>query len=527
MLKPRLTSIRMQLALVFLCIFGLVMLLGLFSISLLHSLNKLSEAVADQWLPTTRAIGDLNNYTSDFRAVEGGYLLASNKEEVAAVVSEMTRLTGLINDAKVRFEGIAHEPADLELYRRWKAEWAKYQEMVTSQRALVQNGQKVQAIAAYMNTSGAVYNSASDMLDVLTEQIVNNAQAAKERLSGGYSSSLSLIWLTIFVVGLIAVASVLYIRSLISRPLRHLTDCMLRLAHNDTNVEIRGTHWRNEIGDMARAAVVFRSNAIDLTRSRAILVNEASTLAERLVQEQKLVANQRNFVSMVSHEFRTPLTIIDAHAYRLSKTKAQVNASEVIDRAAKIRLAVSRMTNAINNLLTISRVIDGMAPELAKSEIDLAQLLAEVSQLHRDMDPRANVTEDYRGDDLKVEGDQTLLFCVFSNIIANAIKYSPDGGVIHVTATPAAAGIKISITDHGIGIPEEDRGHLFERFRRGSNVASTVGTGVGLFLAKMVLDSHGANIDVSSRVGEGSCFTIWLPTRLHRGPILELAGSPL
>jgi signal transduction histidine kinase len=395
--------------------------------------------------------------------------------------------------------------------------------MVAKQQALVQNDQKAQAIAAYMTSSGATYDSASKMLDVLTEQTVNNAQAAKERLSGGYSSSLSLIWLTILVVGMIVAASLLYIRSLISLPLRHLTDCMHRLARNDTNVEILGTHWKNEIGEMARAAVIFRSNAIDLMRSRAILANQATTLEERLVQEQKLVANQRNFVSMASHEFRTPLTIIDAHARRLSKMKSPVNALEIIDRATKIRSAVSRMSHAINNLLTTSRVMDGIAPEFATSEIDLRQLLTEACQLHRDMDPRANITECYEADDLKVVGDQTLLFYVYCKILANAIKYSPDGGRIHVVAKLADPRIKVSITDHGIGIPEDDLDHLFERFRRGSNVASIVGTGVGLFLAKMVLDAHGAEIDASSRAGEGTCFTIWLPTRLRRGLALEIA----
>lgn len=521
MLKSSLHFIRTQLALIFLCILGLVMLLGLFSISLLHNLNNLSEAVAEQWLPTTRAIGDLNNYTSDFRAVEGSYLLASNEEQVSSVLLEMKRLSAEINDAKLRFEAIAHDPADLKLYRQWEAEWAKYQELVTTQRALVHSGKNDQAIAAYMNLSGAAYDAESHMLDVLTSQIVKNAQTAKEQLSGGYSSSLTLVWLTILIVGLIVAASLLYIRRLISLPLRHLTDCMHRLARNDTSVEILGTQWRNEIGEMARAAVVFRSNAIDLMRSRAILANQASALEEQLVQEQTLVANQRNFVSMASHEFRTPLTIIDAHARRLAKTSG--NLPDVVDRATKIRSAVSRMTHAINNLLTTSRVMDGIVPEFANSEIDLGQLLVEVCQLHRDVDPRADIREDYRGD-LKVDGDQTLLFYVFSNILANAIKYSPDGGAIRVTAAPVPSGIKVSITDHGIGIPDEDLAHLFERFRRGSNVASIVGTGVGLFLAKMVLDSHEARIDVTSKVGEGSCFTVWLPTPLQGASVVEHVG---
>lgn len=501
----------MQLALIFLCILGLVMLLGLSSISLLHNVNNLSVAVADEWLPTTSAIGDLNNYTSDFRAVEGSYLLAASKDEVAAVIDEMAGLSRSVGEAEKRFESIRHDPADSVLYRQWKDKWAKYQEMIANQRRLVESGHTAEAVAAYMSSSRAIYNESSRMLDTLTEHVVASAKAAKDRLSGGYSASLSLIWFIIIVVAGIIAAALLYIRSLISLPLRRLTDCMHRLALNDIDVQIPGTRWKNEIGEMARAAVVFRRHAIDLMRSRSILASEASTLEERLAQEQRLVANQRNFVSMASHEFRTPLTIIDAHARRLSKMRTPVNASEVVDRASRIRAAVSRITHGIDNLLTTSRVIDGVLPELSNSEIDLRQLLAEVAQLHREMDSRAKIIEHYEGDDLKVKGDQTLLFYVFSNILGNAIKYSPDAGPIHIEAMPADAGVKVSIRDHGIGIPEGDRHHLFERFRRGSNVGSIVGTGVGLSLAKTVLDSHGGKIECTSEVGEGSCFTIWMP----------------
>lgn len=134
------------------------------------------------------------------------------------------------------------------------------------------------------------------------------------------------------------------------------------------------------------------------------------------------------------------------------------------------------------------------------------------------------ITECYIDDDLKIVGDQTLLFHVFSNIVANAVKYSPDGGKIHVEAKKVFGGVSVAITDRGIGIFEEDRYRLFERFQRGSNVASVVGTGMGLFLVKMVLDMHGAKIDVSSTVGVGSRFEVWLP-QSPRPKFETVAGS--
>jgi len=183
------------------------------------------------------------------------------------------------------------------------------------------------------------------------------------------------------------------------------------------------------------------------------------------------------------------------------------------------------MVYAINNLLTSSRLMEGLTPDLTYAEVDLRQLLSEVTQLHRDLAPIAKISEHYGEGDLRVTGDQTLLFYVFSNFLANAVKYSPDGGRILVEVKRVSSGIAVSITDHGIGIPEEDRNRLFERFRRGSNVATIVGTGMGLFLAKMVLDTHGGKIDVSSKVGEGSRFTVLLPDHLGSTAEPEVAAA--
>jgi len=105
---------------------------------------------------------------------------------------------------------------------------------------------------------------------------------------------------------------------------------------------------------------------------------------------------------------------------------------------------------------------------------------------------------------------------VLSNLLSNAVKYSPGGGLIAVTARTDAEQIAISVQDHGIGIPEVDLGGLFSRFHRGSNVSSIVGTGVGLYLAKMVIELHAGEIAVESREGEGSRFTIHLPIHAVR-----------
>jgi two-component system OmpR family sensor kinase len=220
-------------------------------------------------------------------------------------------------------------------------------------------------------------------------------------------------------------------------------------------------------------------------------------------------------VSMASHEFRTPMTVIDGHARRLAKVKESVRPTEIGERAGKIRSAVLRMTHLIDNLLNSSRLIDaGTEIYFRPAEMDLVSLLDEVCQLHREMVPGARITERFAAKTMAMVGDSKLLFQVFSNVLSNAIKYSPGGGEIEVSAETFANEVVVAIADHGIGIPLSDLERLFERYHRGSNVSGIVGTGVGLHLVKMIVDLHGGRVVVNSQEGEeGSCFTIHLPVK--------------
>jgi len=106
-----------------------------------------------------------------------------------------------------------------------------------------------------------------------------------------------------------------------------------------------------------------------------------------------------------------------------------------------------------------------------------------------------------------------LLFQVFSNLLSNAIKYSPGGGLIEISAAKEQASVVLTVEDHGLGIPKQDFDRLFERYFRGSNVSGIIGTGVGLYLVKMVVELHGGRIVVESSEGSGSTFTVRLPIK--------------
>ncbi len=345
-----------------------------------------------------------------------------------------------------------------------------------------------------------------------------NAHAASDRFAAAYRQAFWLIGLAMAIAGVMVAAALLYIRRSISAPLLTLADRMHRLAVNDTDIDIPDTGRGDEIGEMARAAVVFRNNAIELMRSQRVLARQAAMLEEQLAQEQRLALLQRNFVSMASHEFRTPLTIIDGHAQRLIKMRDRIATDEIGERAGKVRSAVLRLTHLIDNLLNSSRLIDGGAGlYFHPAEIEVAALLREVCQLHREMAPGSRIEERFGAAPLQMVGDPKLLFHVFSNLLSNAVKYSPGGGAIEAAAGVAADEVVVVIADRGIGIPASDLDRLFQRYHRGSNVSGIVGTGVGLYLVKMVVDLHGGRIEVESTEGAGSRFTVRLPIRPARG----------
>jgi signal transduction histidine kinase len=214
------------------------------------------------------------------------------------------------------------------------------------------------------------------------------------------------------------------------------------------------------------------------------------------------------------------MTVIDGHARRLIKLKDSMSPVEIGERAGKVRSAVLRMTQLIENLLNSSRLIDGGVgggggggQYFHPAEMDMAALLQEVCQLHREMVPGAHIAERIAAGPMPMVGDAKLLFQVFSNVLSNAIKYSPDGGVIAVDAAMTTEEVVVAIADHGIGVPTADLDRLFERYHRGSNVSGIVGTGVGLYLVKMVVDMHGGAVTVDSKEGEGSRFAIRLPRK--------------
>jgi two-component system OmpR family sensor kinase len=194
--------------------------------------------------------------------------------------------------------------------------------------------------------------------------------------------------------------------------------------------------------------------------------------------------------------------------------RERLKADDLAERAGKIRGAARRMTHLIENLIDSMRVIDGdVRLYFHPSTVDLATLLREVCHLQREITPQAQILESFGAAASPLIGDASLLFQVFSNLLSNAIKYSPGGGLINVVLASEPSWLIVAVQDRGISIPDSDRARLFERYHRGSNAAGIVGTGLGLYFVKTVVELHGGQVTAENRQGEGSCFRVRLPCK--------------
>ncbi len=234
------------------------------------------------------------------------------------------------------------------------------------------------------------------------------------------------------------------------------------------------------------------------------------TLSAALDKERRASSLQRAFVSMVSHEFRTPLTIIDGEAYRMLKTRDAITPETLEKRARSIRSSVTRLIKLIEKILYTSRAFDNRI-EMKVGRVNLWTLLRTISAQHAQVAPLHTITLHVQDIPVSLRGDSDLLAYVFDNLIGNAVKYSPSNSEVLVTGSSEPGHAVITVTDRGIGIPEDDRRNLFEPYYRGSNVGGVSGSGVGLYLVASFVRMHGGRIEVASTVGKGSTFTVSLP----------------
>jgi PAS domain S-box-containing protein len=218
------------------------------------------------------------------------------------------------------------------------------------------------------------------------------------------------------------------------------------------------------------------------------------------------------FISVISHELKTPVALIKGYAGTLRREDAQWDVDTVRQSAAVIEEEADRLTRLINNLLDASRLQAG-GLKLQKSDVRLDQLAARLVDKFRTQTDKHLLSVDFPDDFPLVQADAARLEQVLSNLVDNALKYSPRGGTVRVAGRVLPSEVIISVSDEGIGIPLEEHARVFERFYRVDDTLSSrvQGSGLGLYLTKAVVEAHGGRVWVESQPGHGACFSFALP----------------
>lgn len=249
----------------------------------------------------------------------------------------------------------------------------------------------------------------------------------------------------------------------------------------------------------------------DRVEQRTAELREAEhSVREALEKERELHTLKSRFVSMASHEFRTPLTTIMGSADLIGRYA--MGEEKIEKHVARIRSKVREMTAMLNEFLSIERI------ELGQVNVNLAEFdivhhcIEQIEELRGLAKPGQSIDYDHSGDERTITSDRAMLGHVITNLVTNAVKYSPEQAPIELSTGIHNGVLTITVEDRGMGIPKEDQQHLFERFFRGSNVMTVQGTGLGLHIVKRYLDLLGGSIGFSSEPGR-TIFTVQLPQR--------------
>lgn len=311
-------------------------------------------------------------------------------------------------------------------------------------------------------------------------------------------------------IGLLAAFTVGQIRDFTSDDLTLLQGLADQAAQALENAGL----YRELQAHAAELEVRVAERTADLEKANAQLQKMYEDDERALARERELNDLKTRFVSMVSHEFRTPLTAVLSSAELLEHYGARFSEEKRLTHLRRIQATVQRMTGLLDDVLLVSRSEAGQFAfePIPLNFADFFQEIVEEFQLG--MGAQHHLVMELTG---MGEGeapplmDGRLLHHILRNLISNAIKYSPAGSTVQVAARRESDRVIIRVTDQGIGIPADDMTHLFEPFHRADNVGSIAGTGLGLNIARRAVELHRGTMAVESVEGQGCTFIVDLP----------------
>lgn len=287
-----------------------------------------------------------------------------------------------------------------------------------------------------------------------------------------------------------------------------------------------------------------RINAAGVTHV-CTLVNDV-TERRRLEREEEEAARkrdgyhvmQREFISMVSHEFRTPLTTIQGAQYLLTKRAEELPGAEKANFLRLLDLqdrALGTLKELVDQVLLLNR-IEHMSTETVPQPLRIADLARRIAgNFQSSLPPDRLVLGLELPEGYTAAVDEAQMRAVFENLISNGLKYSPDHQPVEMTLGATESGWWLRVKDRGRGIPKEDQAKLFRPFHRAKNVGQVPGTGLGLMIVRRVVDFHRGTLEFASEVGAGTTFTLKFPREFvaepvpaaeHRGGALPFSKIP-
>ena len=258
--------------------------------------------------------------------------------------------------------------------------------------------------------------------------------------------------------------------------------------------------------------VIDRTHALMATLHQ--LEQSKDELAKALTAERELGELKSRFVSMASHEFRTPLSAVLTSASLIEKYPDGDQQDKRLRHIHRIKSSVNHLNDILEEFLSVGRLEEGRI-EAAWSRVELTQLVGEVIADLQDMLKAGQTVQPQFNCPQLVLSDPSLLRKILVNLLSNSIKYSADGQVIKLLAHCQDTIFQIIIRDEGIGISTDDQKHLFERFFRAKNATNFSGTGLGLHIVAKYLELLGGTIELTSQVGEGTTVTLTFPHENH------------
>jgi len=297
-----------------------------------------------------------------------------------------------------------------------------------------------------------------------------------------------------------------YLSRRITRPLLNVVRASTRVAQGDLDVRVKPS-GNDEVSILAHSFNQMVAGLREVTERRLREIE----LMKALEHERDLRVLKSRFISMVSHEFRTPLATILSSAEFLQNFGQEVPFQKRQKHLERIQHVVTNMTQLLEEVLFIGRS-EAKRLEFNPIPVDLEAYCREiVDEIQATVSKTHSIQFVCHGSPMDATIDPKLLRLALGNLLSNAVKYSPDGGLIHFGLYRRNGNFIFRIADKGIGIPLKDQAHLFETFHRGANVGSISGSGLGLYVAKMAVELHDGRITFKSQEGIGTTFALSIP----------------